>query len=333
MTGTVHNDARRKSDEADVDEWIKAQAAGNTEQPGMAEAPAQLQPNPGANAPETPPAQTQQPAASGQGDSQQPTPATPSAEEDTWKARYSALKGKYDAEVPKLHAQIRELTQNHQAEVAGLRQQLETQRQQPAGNSATAPPKSGKSAAEQLAADFGKEVVDGFVQLIREEAPPSQQQAPQQGQNSAQAAFERFVQDLSIELAGAGIRYSQYNTDAAFNEWLNDFDAGSAVPRRDTLNGHVSTRNHKAAADYFIRYVAGLGAGRPNNSVNNPLQPHAQVPDGGAGNSSVPQEVNTEHAFQAYMAASDGFTKGDVTREEMERLEKVYYAALAATRQ
>ncbi len=44
-----------------------------------------------------------------------PTPTEPVVAEEKWEQKYKTLKGMYDAEVPRLHSQVKELTQRMDA--------------------------------------------------------------------------------------------------------------------------------------------------------------------------------------------------------------------------
>ncbi len=97
-------------------EQIEKQIA-ESQNPAPADPEPQSKDNPPAE-PSTPepPAQQQVPVES------KPEPTEPAIAEETWQSRYIALKGKYDAEVPRLHADVREL----KAQVDALRKASET---------------------------------------------------------------------------------------------------------------------------------------------------------------------------------------------------------------
>lgn len=328
MTGKkkFHTESTLRSEEAEIDALIKANAAGNTDDPGTNPAPAQQQPT-GADEPGTLDEPTQANAAPGQ----QSPPTPPEGEDETWKARYTVLKGKYDTEVPELARQVRELKHQNQAmlsgqaEIPALKSQIEAlQRQLAEQGAPSSPAPTGSPSLTKLRLEYGDELVDGFLQVVREEIAPLSQKVDSA---ASQPKGSSFVDRITIDLAADGIRFAQYNKDDGFNTWLNDFEGNSAVPRRDELNAAVQAGDVMRSADFFRRYVAGLGAGRPDTSQNNPLEQHSQVRDGGAGTFPAQEAARTEKdALDAYMAASDDFIKGKVTREELERLEKAYYA-------
>jgi hypothetical protein len=64
--------------------------------------------------PESKPAEPTEPTQNSEPEPQQPEakpekPAEPDVPEETWQQKYKTLKGMYDAEVPRLHSDVREL--------------------------------------------------------------------------------------------------------------------------------------------------------------------------------------------------------------------------------
>lgn len=104
------------------------------------------------------PPQSPQPAAPVQAVPQ--PPAGPQILEDAayWKQRFDTLAGKYDAEMPRLHQQLRAQGEQLQA--------LSTQLEQ---RSTPAPAESGSPVAQQDVENFGEDLVD-FVRRIAQEA-------------------------------------------------------------------------------------------------------------------------------------------------------------------
>jgi len=56
------------------------------------------------------PTESNQPAPDPKPEAKPEKPTEPQVAEETWQQKYRTLKGMYDAEVPRLHAQVKELT-------------------------------------------------------------------------------------------------------------------------------------------------------------------------------------------------------------------------------
>gem|GEM_PF-5604174 len=137
-----------------------------------------------------------------------------------------------------------------------------------------------------------------------------------------------FSDKLDVSLSSAGIDLQTMNRDKGFLYWLAQYDSPESLnTRQELLNAAVNDGNVNAAADFFRRYVS-LGSGSPAGAPN-PMQEHAQVPDGGAGDSPPAQQVSLEQAFQEYIAGSDAYTRGKISAAELEELERRYYALQA----
>lgn len=359
----MSNDARsRAQDEADVDAMIAANATAKTG--GDATPPAgdtatggdyvgqpgtpgeQTQPPPAPAAASQQPPQGQEPP-QGQQQQQQPNPDAPVTEE-TYKAKFGSLRGKYDKEVPELHRQLREANDRiglYQTEVSSLRTQLQQAQAgqnapQPQGQAQEGgPPPTTNAALEKLRSEYGDELADGVQALISEatqqfQQPQGQAQQQQPQQQQGPTAFEM---ELSAELVPHRINYFRMNRDPRFLQWLDAYDGtDSPYKRHEQLNHAVQSGDTAAVAAFFVRYAKAsgqIGAGPGDTPPGNPLQQHAQVQDGGAGAEPPPSQVSLEQAQAEYFAALDAVARGEMTEQECsEGPEKVYYSVLGQSR-
>lgn len=327
-------DAReRERQEAEVDAMIRANAAGNTGDAGQHPAPDTQQAGEYVGQPGTPQPETQGDAAPGADDSQ---PATPEpqhqrppegdtqVDEETWKSKFLSLRGKYDAEVPRLHQELREAKE----QMSTLQGQINSLREQPAappGQPQTAEPDT-NDAIDALKREYGTELAEGVRALIRAERPaPQPQPQPQQERGPTP-----FISELASELAVHGVNYYRQNRDPQFLEWLKQYDADDSVyTRLEQLDAAVKQQDTAKVAAFFTRYAASSGriGADPSAHRPNPLSPHAQVPDGGAGETPVPHEVTFKQAEEEYFSDLDKVARGQMTEEELaEGSEKRYYA-------
>lgn len=152
----------------------------------------------------------------------QPAPAAPV--EDNWEHKYRRLQGKYDAEVPRLHAQVKEL--------AAALEELKSARETPPAPVPVAEP----LVTEADVTEYGEELINLQRRVAREELRAEfealkatneelRKQIQQTGNQVGNLTFEqrlhRAVPDFSV-----------VNEDPAWIEWLDVVDPISRMPRR-----------------------------------------------------------------------------------------------------
>lgn len=184
-----------------------------------------------------------------------PDTAAPNADDAKWEARYHALKGKYDAEVPRLSEEVRALKgqagQGGGVESASELQLLRdlTQRQSQEIEAfkkaipATAPaaaPGLGELSDDDLAFEFGENgakairalltKVDGLQQQVTEQVKPLETRL---AQNETHSFRERLAQRLGAaqsvfqdgEWAGFVFQPMPFGGGKTFNQALQEADA------------------------------------------------------------------------------------------------------------
>ena len=158
-----------------------------------------------------------------------PTPTEPVVAEETWQQKYKTLKGMYDAEVPRLHADLREL----KAQVDSLRKASETKPVEPAK------PK----AAEKLVTDadveaFGSDLIEvqrkvarevaaefrGELDTMRAENEKLREQLTSTGTQVSEASFEQRLYRMVPD-------FEAVNVDPKWIAWLNEVDPLLRAPR------------------------------------------------------------------------------------------------------
>lgn len=147
----------------------------------------------------------------------QPPVATPNQPEvkpeddaEVWKQKYRTLKGMFDADVPRLHSQVKQLT----AEVTALTQKLE---QKPAEPTPDAP----KLVTAADVETFGADLVDLQRRIAQEVS------ATFQGQLEALSAQNA---ELKQKLDQTGTRVGEMTFEQRLNRAVPDFDAINADP-------------------------------------------------------------------------------------------------------
>lgn len=277
-----------------------------------------------------------------------PAPApTPSVSEqhqadDSIEHKFKVLLGKYNAEVPKLHQQIRDLRDQLQTaqaaanpaemqqlrdEIGQLKQQLQIAQQQQQA-APVQPPQ-----IEKLRSEYGADLIDGLLETVRSEIAPVQQKL-----NTIDQATRQNTQETAIDKMRRTLReqptpldFDSMNSDAGFNAWLNEIETYSGLPRRTLLNNAFGKGDFTRAALFFSEYA---NAHRQSDSRANPAVPdlsqHIQV------GSQAPADGNREQVpINPWTPARikqlyDDARTGRISQEEFARLEAEMFAANGA---
>jgi hypothetical protein len=167
----------------------------------------------------------------------------PEVRTEDFEQRYKALQGKYDAEVPRLHHQVRELTgQLHSAvtQIADLTTRINAAQTQP-----EAPAEPSEYVTDKDRQDFGEDLID-LQRRVAKETSKEFQNALKQLQdkntkleetinvltgNQAVSAEEKFFVSLTAQVP----EWEQVNTDPRFVEWLSGRFPGAPMTRKDSL--------------------------------------------------------------------------------------------------
>lgn len=175
-----------------------------------------------------------------------PKPATSEVSEDTWQQKYRTLKGMYDAEVPRLHAQVKELNQRME--------QLQR---------AAEAPKSEPQKHEKLVTDadvqaFGEDLIEVQRRVAREVAQEfradldamkaeNAQLRAQLQTTSAQVVESSFEQKLTQLVPD----FSAVNADPKWIAWLNEIDPMIRAPRK-TVAQDAFARGDAEGVAYYV---------------------------------------------------------------------------------
>ncbi len=187
-------------------------------------------------------------------------PATPEVPEETWQQKYRTLKGMYDAEVPRLHAQVKEL----QVYVTQLRDQI-------AATPAPTAPQPTETRKSSLVTDddvqaFGADLIEVQRKVAREvamefreelEALKAQnadlrKQIVQTGSQVGEVTFEQ-------RLFQAVPDWAQLNNDPAWIAWLDEVDPILRGPRRNAAQAAYNANDAQGVA-YYVQLFKDMSA-------------------------------------------------------------------------
>lgn len=254
-------------------------------------------------------------------------PVQPKQDEETWQKRYQTLQGMFNAEVPRLNAQVKELQQQLQ--------QVLAKAQAPA----KAPEPQEKLVTEKDVEAFGGELLDvikrqaveavqaDFAKLQAENAELRKQLggvAEKQGHVDRRTYF--------AELAAAVPDYEKLNTDQGFLAWLAELDPVSGLNRQTFLTAAYENLDAQRTAAVFSTYKQTL-AKQPVNAAAQELQRQV-APGTSRASTPTTQATGAEKIWS--LAEIERFyvdvSKGKYVRDEATRIEAEIDAAVAAGR-
>lgn len=214
--------------------------------------PAEGTPKPEDNRQTEPADPTPTPVASPEPEEKPTQQTPPPVSEEAWEHKYHRLQGKYDAEVPRLHAQVKEL----QSYVEQLRTQLSSKPE--------AQPSETKM--EKLVTDadveaFGQDLIDvqrkvarevamefkSEVDALKAENAELRKQMQQTGNQVAETSFEQRLHRLVPDFAAL-------NADDNWVQWLDEVDPILRGPRRNIAQEAFNRGDAEGVAYYVSLY-------------------------------------------------------------------------------
>lgn len=183
-------------------------------------------------------------------------PGTPEAvaedaNSETWEQRYRILQGKYDAEVPRLHAQVRELTDN-------LNQVAQRLQSEP-----VEAPKPLSEVAPEDIETYGEDLVNMMRRVAAAEAERRSAEALQRVNqvegHLAQGQEDRFYSALSQRVP----QWKDIDNEPGWISWLGEYDPMVGSSRQDALNAAARALDSNRVASIFETYVLTRQQNRP----------------------------------------------------------------------
>ena len=179
------------------------------------------------------------------------TPANDSVEEvsESFKQKYATLRGKYDAEVPRLHQQVKELTDQmnairHEAEAA-----KKAEAEKPKEKVSYVTDADREEYGDDLI-DFqrrvAKEASQEYEDRFEQQAKVIEQLQQQISNTGSQVGEVGFTQKLNALVPG----FDQLDNDERWVAWLNEIDPMTRGPRRDQAQAAFNSGDAEAVAHY-----------------------------------------------------------------------------------
>lgn len=263
----------------------------------------------------------------------QETPAP--VPESKWENKYHTLKGMYDAEVPRLHADLREMKaqlQQLMADKAAMEAKLEE----------TPVPQS-SLITEQDKEAFGPDLIDLIERATESKLTESRKrerelineikelksQLGNVSERQVMSDKDRFLMGLSSRVPD----WEQYNTDPGFLEWLQQVDPVYGMPRQYGLNSAYEAFDVNRVAAIFETYKGLVTPKQAQPAPKQELQ--RQVAPTRSRSSTPPAADSQNQRFfnqQEIEQFYDEWRRGYIDQDEAVRMEKEIHAAIAQGR-
>ena len=188
-------------------------------------------------------------------------------EEETFKQKYKTLTGKYDAEVPRLHQQVREMTEATKR----LQEELKALKVEP-----TKPKEKVSLVTDADRAEFGEELLDVQRRVAREVSQDYEGRLEQQ--DAVIQKLEEKLQQTGNQVGEVGFSqrlnqavpdFPQIDNDERWVSWLNEHDPMLRGPRRVQAQQAFDAGDVEAIAHYVNLWketLAAPTAAKPNQA-------------------------------------------------------------------
>jgi uncharacterized phage infection (PIP) family protein YhgE len=263
--------------------------------------------------------------------SQEPQPKPVS--EDTWERKYLTLKGMYDAEVPRLHAQTRELNQQVQtliAETALIKAQ----------QTSAQPSSKPTLITEQDKEAFGSDLLDLIDRAAEQKVSEVRNRNAELlgeikelkgklgnvSDRQVVSDKDRFLASLSKQVPD----WETLNVDSGFLTWLAEVDPVYGLPRQYGLNNAYEAFDADRTAAIFSQYRATVS---PKSQQRAPSL-SSQVAPTRSRSTPAPSSGTEKPIFsQAEISQFyDDWMKNKITNDEAVKIEAEIHAAYAEGR-
>ena len=227
--------------------------------------------------------------------------------DDTVVQKYKTLQGMYNAEVPRLHQQNRELNQRVQ-QMEQLLASVSTQRE----SAAAAPQVVDKLVTEHDVAEYG-ESIDVMRRVSLEEVHPLMQRLTKMEQllsqmqtnvvPQVQAVAQRqqlnAEQQFWTDLTGLIPNFRETNANGDFQTWLLEADPLTGITRQTYLDDAQRALDARRVSNFFRTWLETTGQAvdaQPTGRATNP-ELEKQVAPGRSRGSGTPAASNKAKVY------------------------------------
>lgn len=248
------------------------------------------------------------------------------ATEETWERRFKTLAGKYEAETPRLHQQIRDLQLQLEAQAKAL---IELQ-SRPAPTPEPVKPLVTTDDEESFGADLvnlmrrvASEATNTVAdRMARLEAAASQintlqQKVTEVSTSQAQTAEERFYAKITEAVPD----WQEVDKDERWLAWLAEYDPIVGGPRQNALNAAGESLDANRVAALFNQWKAKFVAPQQQAVAQTQAELQRQVaPSKSKATTATPVAEKTWSA-EEYERAFDPRLKATMSNDEVAKLQ------------
>jgi regulator of replication initiation timing len=260
--------------------------------------------------------------------SQEPEPK-PAVPDETWEQRYHSLKGKFDAEVPRLYAQVREMNDQIKQLVADNA----VLKAQPAAPTTPAPAKT--LITEQDKEAFGTDLIDLIDRATEQKLAGSRELEAQlraeinelKGKlgNVSERQVVSDKDRYETALAAAVPDWQALNVDQGFLNWLAEVDPVYGMPRQYALTNAYEALDATRTANIFNQYKKSI-APAPQSKANlqSQVAPTRSRTSPAPTNPNVDKRVYTQQDIDAFYSE---WRRGLIDEAQAVQIENDIHAA------
>ena len=258
----------------------------------------------------------------------------PEVPEEKWAHKYHTLKGMYDAEVPRLHSQMREMQTQMQQLIADKAAIEATKVEQ-------------KQVVESLITEqdkeaFGPDLIDlierateSKVGTLREREAQLVQEIKELKGQLGSVSERQVVSDKDRFLVGLGQQVSDWetlNVDQGFLAWLQQVDPVYGVPRQAALSNAYESLDVIRVANIFKAYKQTLPQAPAQSRAKQELQ--RQVAPTRTRSTTTPSDNVNDKIFtnQDIEQFYNDWRRGFYDEQEAADMEKQIHTAIAEGR-
>ena len=261
----------------------------------------------------------------------------PSVSEETWENKYHTLKGKYDAEVPRLHADLREMKAQMQQLIADkAAAEAKAQTAQPAQVQPSLITEQDKEA-------FGPDLIDLIERATKSQVAEFQaresklvneikelkSQLGSVTERQVVSDKDRFLMGLSQQVPD----WEALNVDQGFLNWLQQVDPIYRLPRQAALNSAYEAFDVAGVAAIFNAYKQLLTPAKTTKQPNQELQRQVAPTRSRASSPTAADVQNNKIYSQAEIEQFyNDWRRGYIDNDEAAKMEKEIHAAITQGR-
>ena len=237
------------------------------------------------------------------------TPADDSIEEvsESFKQKYATLRGKYDAEVPRLHQQVKELTDQMNA----IREEAQAAKKAEAEK----PKEKVSYVTDADREEYGDDLIDFQRRVAKEVSQDYEERFEQQSRviqdlqskisnTDNQVGEVGFTQKLNALVPG----FDQLDSDERWVAWLNEIDPMTRGPRRDQAQAAFNSGDAEAVAHY-VSLFRGSVEPVANGKSDRQTELEKQVTPSRSASTVASKSSNNSYKIYSEKELDRGWTK------------------------